>query len=458
LLGDPDYSPTLIKQELEKRYAAERGVQDNTPDATRRTAAGRFNVDTAFPSGGLAELANQKGISAYDKNEAEYEAPSTFGRHVGALGKFSADITQKPAKGLYDYFMKPEKDPKVAAEEKRGISAILAQQNNPEQAGNTLESQEAEAAAPAPTTPTAPAAVKPPKEAEGIEGPGRKPVPPLLGQKKQGEDDTQKKPGTNWDDLRAKALTLGDDALAAQDKIREELGGKLDAADEKKKGILGKRKENLDSQKWMALAEMGASVLAQPGGQTFLQSLGKGAKESGILGTLSKLGDKAYDIETDLADMDVKTAVSKYGLSKDQYDALIKNRDSQTKRLETLDTGEYRQNRIIADNTNKENTLLFRTQQLNQATERANSSADNRAGNLAIRQLGLFETQRKNKSKELADTLPKREVIEKQLLTTDENSGTYVALLDYLQGLKNVPTKRNDGGLIKPKGTAGEAI
>lgn len=407
----------LINKEIQKRKVAEYNAK-----AKVRQGELKAEDNTGPKNPGMPRSSRLEGVP---QSQFQKDADSVLMPIAGAAseGVFNG-VT-----GLGKYLFKPA--------EEAAPNAAPAKQPAPE--------------VPA-ATPVPPVAL--PKEAEGIEGPGRK---PLLGQKKT-EDTETKKSGTNWDDLRAKALTLGDDALVAQDKIREELSGKLDAADEKKKGILGKRKENLDSQKWMALAEMGASVLAQPGGQTFLQSLGKGAKESGILGTLAKLGDKAYDIETDLADMDVKTAVSKYGLSKDQYDALIKNRDSQTKRLETLDTGEYRQNRIIADNTNKENTLLFRTQQLNQATERANSSAENRAGNLAIRQQGLFETQRKNKSKELEEIRPKREVIEKQLLTTDKDSGTYVALLDYLHGLKNVPTKRSDGGLIKPKGTAGEAI
>jgi len=139
------------------------------------------------------------------------------------------------------------------------------------------------------------------------------PAKPLLAKTNRNVVDT-----SAWDDLIKSPGKTGDDTRKAMNDLRGELAVKLDETSEKQKGILNKRQDELGKQKWMALAEMGASVLAQPGGQTFLQAMGKGVKESGIIGTLAKIGDKSSDLDKDLAEMDVKTMMSKYGLKREE--------------------------------------------------------------------------------------------------------------------------------------------
>jgi hypothetical protein len=81
---------------------------------------------------------------------------------------------------------------------------------------------------------------------------------------------------------------------------------------------LEKRRTGLDNDRWLALANLGTSILAQPGGQTFLQALGKGAKDSNIIGTLSKLNREDADLASKIKDIPVELLVSKFKLKKDE--------------------------------------------------------------------------------------------------------------------------------------------
>jgi len=171
-------------------------------------------------------------------------------------------------------------------------------------------------------TPVAPAPTAPPKEKDGtpaITSNYESPSSDALSQKSLLAKTNRNVVDTSaWDDLIKSPGKTGDDTRKAMNDLRGELAVKLDETSEKQKGILNKRQDELGKQKWMALAEMGASVLAQPGGQTFLQAMGKGVKESGIIGTLAKIGDKSSDLDKDLAEMDVKTMMSKYGLKREE--------------------------------------------------------------------------------------------------------------------------------------------
>jgi len=101
----------------------------------------------------------------------------------------------------------------------------------------------------------------------------------------------------------------------------------LDTLATSRKARLDARKKGLDSDRWLAVANLGASILAQPGGQTFLQAIGKGAKESGILASLSKLNREEADIADKLETIDIDTLMKKYQLSKDEAAAFARERD-----------------------------------------------------------------------------------------------------------------------------------
>ena len=101
-------------------------------------------------------------------------------------------------------------------------------------------------------------------------------------------------------------------------EIRDKLSKELETRATSRKARLDARKEGLDSDRWLSVANLGVSILAQPGGQTFLQAIGKGAKKSGIIASLSKLNREEADIADKLDTIDLDTLMKKYQLSKDE--------------------------------------------------------------------------------------------------------------------------------------------
>jgi hypothetical protein len=101
-------------------------------------------------------------------------------------------------------------------------------------------------------------------------------------------------------------------------EVREELFKARQKRATEKGAELEKRRTGLDNDRWLALANLGTSILAQPGGQTFLQALGKGAKDSNIIGTLSKLNREDADLASKIKDIPVELLVSKFKLKKDE--------------------------------------------------------------------------------------------------------------------------------------------
>ena len=101
-------------------------------------------------------------------------------------------------------------------------------------------------------------------------------------------------------------------------ETREELFKAQQKRATEKGAELEKRRTGLDNDRWLALANLGTSILAQPGGQTFLQALGKGAKDSNIISTLSKLNKEDADLASKIKDVPVELLVSKFKLKKDE--------------------------------------------------------------------------------------------------------------------------------------------
>jgi hypothetical protein len=109
-------------------------------------------------------------------------------------------------------------------------------------------------------------------------------------------------------------------------EIRNKMLAEMKTLSTKRKDSLSQREKGLDSDRWLAVANLGASILAQPGGTTFLQAVGKGAKDSGILTTLSKLNREERDIADKLDTIDLETLTQEYGLSKDEAAAFARER------------------------------------------------------------------------------------------------------------------------------------
>jgi len=110
-------------------------------------------------------------------------------------------------------------------------------------------------------------------------------------------------------------------------EIRDKLSKEFETLAASRKARLDARKKGLDSDRWLAVANLGANILAQPGGQTFLEAIGKGAKQSGIITSLSKLNREEADIADKLATIDVDTLMKKYQLSKDESAEFVRERD-----------------------------------------------------------------------------------------------------------------------------------
>jgi len=142
--------------------------------------------------------------------------------------------------------------------------------------------------------------------------------------REQGVDDAPYPEGYNaqFADKLDKATTASPYSTSRLPDLVRETREELFKARQKRateKGAeLEKRRTGLDNDRWLALANLGTSILAQPGGQTFLQAIGKGAKDSNIIGTLSKLNREDADLASKIKDIPVELLVSKFKLKKDE--------------------------------------------------------------------------------------------------------------------------------------------
>ncbi|CAB4167262.1 hypothetical protein UFOVP1292_3 [uncultured Caudovirales phage] len=370
-----------------------------------------------------------KGTTLIERINNSVRNASGLGRDVSKVG----DVVGSGLSGAYDYVIK------------RPVKYITGYPQDTEQAPAAPTKQ------PAPEVPAVPAALAPPAPAK--ESVVEEKAPPAKTLSPRAVVDTSK-----WDDMLSNVGKTDDASTTELNNLRTDLALKLDEASEKKKGILGKRQEELGKQKWMALAEMGASVLAQPGGQTFLQSMGRGVKESGIIGTLAKIGDKASDIETDLAEMDTKTMMAKYGLKKDQIADIKENKKLDIERMKAVADAKFKDQMIGVYDDRNEATLLNQQIKTEAATKEQEWRRLNAEGTQAVNRGKLFDSAYTKAQEHFEKNQPKKEDLEIWLKQTDPQSGTYKAMLEQLVTLQRKTTKRNTGGLIKPKGTAGEAL
>lgn len=112
----------------------------------------------------------------------------------------------------------------------------------------------------------------------------------------------------------------------------------LDERAEKKRTTAQRRKDGIERDKFLAVAQAGLNILAQDGGQTFLQAIGKGSKN--VIPTLMKLSREELEVAENLDDLDFETAKAKLGLSEAEFNRYVKQRtldiaerEAETKRL-----------------------------------------------------------------------------------------------------------------------------
>ena len=98
----------------------------------------------------------------------------------------------------------------------------------------------------------------------------------------------------------------------------------LDERSEKKRTTAQRRKDSIKSDKFLAVAQMGLNILAQDGGQTFLQAIGKGSKN--VIPTLMKLSREELKLAENLDDLDFETAKAKFGLTEAEFNRYVKQR------------------------------------------------------------------------------------------------------------------------------------
>jgi hypothetical protein len=160
--------------------------------------------------------------------------------------------------------------------------------------------------------------------------------------------------------------------------------------------------------------------------------------------------------------MDVKTAVSKYGLSKDQYDAVIKNRDSQTRRLEAVDTGQFREGQIKLGSERNENDLTIAGIRAQAATDKLASQQRENDSKAAYREQVIENLQYKSDTDSikalgaLEDNLRTKEAIAKMLSGIPENKPKTRAYLQ--EKLDKAKSGGKAGSVpINAVGTAGES-
>jgi len=131
----------------------------------------------------------------------------------------------------------------------------------------------------------------------------------------------------NINDPAAKSFASGLSIVNPYQQQITDLTGQLSDITKKEREDLTKLRKDIDQDKWMQLANFGFSILAQPGGQTLLEAVGKGAKESQLVGNLSKLNDKQRALALNASQLDRRELQDELGLTKTQADMYYKSRD-----------------------------------------------------------------------------------------------------------------------------------
>jgi hypothetical protein len=388
MLANPDYSPTLVKQEIEKRSSRNNGLGagfiEDKPKASRlkdfliNTDTGVFRTPTkerldrarqateddfsgirgplsdhAYETGkgikeGLSSIFRKptpEGVAASNEAQSnpmgwlkdrfsggadtynkQQEAYKEYLRNKSESTKSDTSVYDKQQEAYKEYLKSKQSIPSVS-KSVSGLSAGEIDFSDP--SGNTT------------------ATVEPPKVSKPtvVDNVTKEPGKILLG---TGLDQNVTKDGvpllvdkgnaitsqyTNVPMDALKQLTEKKDALVGQSPQTEGLANdiysdaisKLQASTDKKKTAMSDRAAGLDQAKWLAVADMGFQMMAAPGGATFIQALGGAAGKSGIAGKLASLTDKQKEMAFNLAEMDEKQVMSTFGIGQAKAAASVEH-------------------------------------------------------------------------------------------------------------------------------------
>jgi hypothetical protein len=135
----------------------------------------------------------------------------------------------------------------------------------------------------------------------------------------------------------AEVENLNPSAVPMAQDIRNttvDLYKQLEKATATERKELEKQTGGLSSDRWMEVANLGFSILSQPGGQTFLEAIGKGATQSGLIKNLGKLNDKQRALSTQLASLDRRDLQDKIGLTAAEADRVYREKTLELKQEE----------------------------------------------------------------------------------------------------------------------------
>lgn len=110
------------------------------------------------------------------------------------------------------------------------------------------------------------------------------------------------------------------------ERIQDDFLKKIEELGEKKKKALLEGQESIETNKWLSLAELGTNIMAQPGGQTFLQALGRGAKDSNVLAKLGQLNKEERQIAANIASVDEETLLRVRGIKREDAQDIREDR------------------------------------------------------------------------------------------------------------------------------------
>ena len=194
-----------------------------------------------------------------------------------------------------------------------------------------------------------------------------------------GTGDRDSDPIAMGDTARLEAISLGVDTTKPVAKEftnvismvdpfakKEELMAKMEDMTKKERKDLMDLREGLDKDKYLELMNLGFSILAQPGGQTFLQAIGKGAVDSKLVSNLSKLNDKQRSLMMKASSLDRRDLKEELNFTDKQIDNYYKNKSLDLKEMEieglianTKDANKLKGLKFKLDQFNKERTYLL---------------------------------------------------------------------------------------------------
>jgi len=164
----------------------------------------------------------------------------------------------------------------------------------------------------------------------GVETPEEALTPEMLQEVPSTEKEAAKSPLKTTEEKRKPTLKLPlTPTKSIFDKYGEQIETtkqKLSEANKIEKGLLQKQQEGMDKNRWLAVADLGAKILAQPGGQTFLEAFGKGASESKLIDKLADMNKEEQELALNINKIDKQEAIDTLGLTEKEADMFVKKR------------------------------------------------------------------------------------------------------------------------------------